>query len=195
MKMNYRRVWLLSAAAVLAGVLIATNFDLRPGFSSGAATPVALDALDRSAPTEPLAIDFAAVDLGGQPFHGIDLKGRIVLLDFWAVWCPPCLDAFPKLTQLALDLEGEPFDLVGIALYSGDYEDVGEFLEAYEAVYLNVVGEEDLAFRYGVIGYPTYLLIDPQGAVFKRYVGALPGLEERVKADVRELKDKYGLDP
>jgi thiol-disulfide isomerase/thioredoxin len=191
MKMSYRWVLLLSAAAVLAGVSIATNFDLGPGSSSGTATPVALDA---SAPTELLAIDFAAVDLDGQPFRGIDLKGRIVLLDFWAVWCPPCLDAFPKLTKLARDLEGEPFELVGIALYSGDHEHVGEFLEAYEAGYMNVVGEEDLAFRYGVIGYPTYLLIDPQGAVFKRYVGALPGLEERVKADVRELKDKYGLD-
>ena len=189
--MNYLRVLLLSAATILVGFLIAANVDLGPATSSWVATPVALDA---SAPTEPLAIDFAAVDLEGRPFHGIDLKGRIVLLDFWAVWCPPCLDAFSKLTELARELEGEPFELVGIALYSGDYKAVGEFLEAYEAGYLNVVGEEDLAFRYGVIGYPTYLLIDPQGAVFKRYVGALPGLEERVKADVQELKDKYGLD-
>ena len=191
MKMNYRRVLLLSATTVLAGFLIAANVDLGPGTSSGVATPVALDA---SAPTEPLAIDFAAIGLDGRPFHGIDLKGRIVLLDFWAVWCPPCLDAFPKLTELARELEGEPFELVGIALYSGDYENVDEFLEAYEAGYLNVVGEEDLAFRYGVIGYPTYLLIDPQGAVFKRYVGALPGLEERVKADVLQLKQEFGLD-
>ena len=117
-----------------------------------------------------------------------------MLLDFWAVWCAPCLDAFPKLTELARDLEDEPFELVGIALYSGDYEQVREFLEAYEADYPIVVGEEDLAFRYGVIGYPTYLLVDPEGNVVMRYVGALPGLEERVKADVLQLKHEYGLD-
>ena len=56
------------------------------------------------------------------------------------------------------------------------------------------MGEEDLAFRYGVIGYPTYLLVDPEGNEVKRYVGALPGLEERVKADVLQLKQEFGLD-
>lgn len=143
---------------------------------------------------QPLAIDFEAVDLEGRPFHGIDLKGRIVLLDFWAVWCAPCLDAFPKLTALARDLEDEPFELVGLALYSGDHEDVRDFLTGYTADYTVVVGADDLAIRYDVIGYPTYLLIDPEGNIAKKYVGAVSGLEERVKADVRELEKKYGLD-
>ncbi len=175
-------------SGVLLVVSTAVAFELGYGLTSRPGGP------EVAVAAEPLAIDFEAVDLEGQPFHGIGLKGRIVLLDFWAVWCGPCLDAFPKLTELARDLEDEPFELVGIALYSGDYELVREFLEAYEADYPNVVGEDDLAFRYGVIGYPTYLLIDPGGGVVKRYVGALPGLEERVKADVLQLKEKHGLD-
>ena len=143
--------------------------------------------------SERLAIDFDAVDLNGDAFRGRELRGRIVLLDFWAVWCAPCLDAFPKLTALARELADEPFHIVGVALYSGDHEDVREFLEPYTADYTVVVGDNDLSFRYGVIGYPTYLLIDPGGNVYKKYVGALSGLEERVKQDVVDLKARYGL--
>ena len=186
-----RKILLLSAATVFLVASATAAFGLGYGFAS---RPGGSTAQEVAEAAEPLAIDFEAVDLEGQPFHGIDLKGRIVLLDFWAVWCAPCLDAFPKLTKLARDLEDEPFELVGIALYSGDYEHVREFLEAYEADYPIVVGEEDLAFRYGVIGYPTYLLVDPEGNEVKRYVGALPGLEERVKADVLQLKQEFGLD-
>ena len=148
-----RRSLLLVAGIVVAvgAVIAALEFGSAPenGRAGLPAVPVAQSA-------EPLAIDFEAVDLDGESFRGIDLKGKFVLLDFWAVWCPPCLDAFPKLTELARDLEDEPFELVGIALYSGDHDSVGEFLEAYEVGYKNVVGEEDLAFRYGVIGYPTH---------------------------------------
>ena len=140
-----------------------------------------------------LAIDFEATDLNGNAFHGIELKGRIVLLDFWAVWCPPCLDAFPKLTGLARELRDEQFDLVAIAAYSGSAAAVREFLEDYTADYTQVVGDEDLVYRYGVIGYPTYFLVDPEGNIYRKYVGALPGLIERVKADVSELKAKFHM--
>lgn len=183
-----RKNLVLSVGVVVLIVSVAAAVELGYISTGGAGRP------DGAATAEPLAIDFDAVDLEGQPFHGIDLKGRIVLLDFWAVWCRPCLEAFPKLTKLAHDLEHEPFDLMGVALYSGDHDDVREFLTEYDADYPMVVGEDDLAFRYGVIGYPTYFLIDPEGGIFKKYVGALPGLEDRVKADVLQLKKEYGLD-
>ena len=142
---------------------------------------------------EPLAIDFEALDLEGHPFSGLDLKGRVVLLNFWAVWCPPCLEAIPKLNKLTRDLVGDHFQIVGIASYSGTGDDVKQFLEDHPAEYTMVVGDEDLIYRYGVIGYPTYFLIDPDGNIHQKYVGALPGLSERITAEVESLKAKFGM--
>ncbi len=142
---------------------------------------------------EQLAIDFKAVDLEGRPFNGLDLKGKIVLLDFWAVWCTPCIDAIPELNQLTNDLAGDDFQIVSIASYSGTRDEVKRFLEDHPAEYTNVVGDEDLVYRYSVIGYPTYFLIDPRGNIHQKYVGALPGLMERIKSDVERLKEQFGM--
>ena len=142
---------------------------------------------------EPLAVDFKAMDLEGRPFNGLDLKGKIVLLDFWAVWCAPCVEAIPKLNKLKRELADDDFQIVSIASYSGTGGDVKEFLEDHPAEYTMVVGDEDLIYRYGVIGYPTYFLIDPVGNIHQKYVGALPGLAERIKSDVEGLKTKFGM--
>ena len=142
---------------------------------------------------EPSAIDFQAADLDGGSFDGLDLKGNIVLLDFWAVWCKPCLDAFPKLYELKADLADEDFQIVSIASYSGTAGDVKQFLQEYPTNYITVVGDEDLVYRYGVIGYPTYFLIDPLGDIYQKYVGDLPGLTDRIKSDVEGLEEKFGM--
>lgn len=155
------------------------------------ATPCAIAAEGQS--REQLAIDFEAVDLEGQPFNGLDLKGDIVLLDFWAVWCRPCLEAIPKLNELTTDLAGEDFQIVSIASYSGTGDDVKQFLEEYPTNYITVVGDEDLIYRYGVIGYPTYFLIDPAGNIHQKYVGNLPGLMERIKSGVEGIEEKFGM--
>ena len=137
--------------------------------------------------TSRLPIDFQATDLHGVPFHGLSLKGKTVLLDFWAVWCPPCIKAFPVLGRLDRDLKGKGFQVLGIAVFSGTVEDVANFVEEYEVIYQVVVGDEDLVERFGVIGYPTYFLISPEGTIANKYVGDWPNLYEHVKADVAEL--------
>ena len=142
---------------------------------------------------EQQAIDFEAVDLEGRAVNGLDLKEKIVLMDFWAVWCVPCLDAIPELNQLMSEFDGEEFQIVGIASYSGTGDDVKQFLEDHPADYTMVVGDEDLVHRYGVIGYPTYFLIDPDGNIQEKYVGALPGLMERIRSDVEVVKDKFDI--
>ena len=155
------------------------------------AAPCAIAAEGQS--SEQLAIDFEAVDLEGQPFNGLDLKGDIVLLDFWAVWCRPCLDAFPKFYELKTDMADEDFQIVSIASYSGTVDDVKQFLEEYPTNYITVVGDEDLIYHYGVIGCPTYFLIDPVGDIYQKYVGDLPGMTDRIKSDVEGLKEKFGI--
>ena len=137
------------------------------------------------------AIDFEATDLGGGRFQGSSLKGTIVLLDFWAVWCPPCLKAMPILGKLQQDFEDEGFQVLGIAVYSGTPEDVSEFIQEHPVDYPIVVGDDDLIERFAIIGYPTYFLIDPEGHIYKKYVGERKDLYERVAEDIEALKKNH----
>ena len=139
-------------------------------------------------PDERLAIDFHATRLDGTLFNGATLEGQVVLLDFWAVWCRPCIEAFPTLNHLAEELADHDVALIGVAVHSGSPEEVADFLEEHDIRYLVVVADEDLVYRLDVSGYPTYLLVGPEGAVYKRYVGALPDLTDRIMRDVMMLQ-------
>ena len=80
---------------------------------------------------EKLEIDFVATDLSGNEFDGLTLLGKTVLLDFWAVWCAPCIAAFPELNRLEAELKESNFEIVGIALYSGNSDDIKETLNKH----------------------------------------------------------------
>ena len=136
------------------------------------------------------ALDFEAADLQGNPFYGRSLEGKIVLLDFWAVWCPPCLEAIPVLGKLHRDFGGEDFQVLGIAVYSGTREDVSGFVQEHHIDYPMVMGDDDIVEDFRVIGYPTYFVIDPEGNVYKKYVGKLEELYDRVAKDIARLKER-----
>ncbi|MCH7750499.1 MAG: TlpA family protein disulfide reductase [Acidobacteria bacterium] len=139
-------------------------------------------------PDDRLAIDFHATRLDGTLFNGATLEGQVVLLDFWAVWCRPCIEAFPTLNHLAEKLADHDVALIGVAVHSGSPEEVADFLEEHDIQFLVVVADEALVYRLDVIGYPTYLLVGPDGAVAKRYVGALSNLTDRIMRDVMMLQ-------
>ena len=155
------------------------------GIVTAVATPLSAAAQEGD---DRLAIDFQATRLDGTLFNGSDLEGHVVLLDFWAVWCRPCIEAFPTLNHLARELADRDVELIGIAVHSGSPEEVADFLKGHELQYPVVVADEDLVYRLDVIGYPTYLLVGPDGAVYKRYVGALPNLTDRIIRDVVMLQ-------
>ncbi len=154
------------------------------GVLMAVATPLSAAGLE---PDDRLAIDFEATRLDGTLLNGLDLKGKVVLLDFWAVWCRPCIEAFPKLNDLAQELAGRNVEVIGVTVHSGSREEVADFLEGYDIQYTVVVADDDLVYRFDVIGFPTYLLVGPDGAIYKRYVGDPPGLTDRITRDVVKL--------
>ncbi len=144
---------------------------------------------------EKLAIDFEATTLDGGTFDASRLEGMVVLLDFWAVWCPPCISAMPTLSRLDHELGDRGFHVVGIAVHSGGPEDVAQFLEDKEVSYTIVVGDEDLTERFGGIGFPTYFLIGADGSVFKMYVGEMKNMQDKLERDIETLLSRAGSKP
>lgn len=134
------------------------------------------------------AIDFEAVTLAGQPYPAAqELEGRVILLDFWATWCGPCIKAMPALNELREEFHDRGFEIVGMTSYSGTAEDIRRFLERREPKYPIVMADSDLIERFSVVGYPTYFLVDRKGQIAEIYVGEIESQLNDVRARIRDL--------
>ena len=135
-------------------------------------------------------VDFQTVSLDGAPFALSSLRGEIVVLDFWAVWCAPCLTAIPALNEIHAARETTGAHVVGVAMYSGGPDKVRETLKKHDSRYTKIMGNEELGEEFDVIGYPTYFLIDPEGRIRGKYIGKIEEELPRLRKDIAELRGR-----
>jgi len=99
------------------------------------------------------------------------LRGRVVLLNFWATWCKPCEDEMPAMQRLHAALAGTDFDLLAVSVDSAD-ADVRSFRERLGLTFPILLDpERRVSHEYQVFRYPESLLIDRDGVIVERYVG------------------------
>lgn len=122
-----------------------------------------------------------------------DYAGKVVLLDFWATWCPPCRKGIPDLIQLKKEY-GDKIEIIGISLdgitYGGrTLKDVKPFVESSKINYPVVYGNTDIVEKYGgITSIPTSFLITKDGYIHASYVGLI---EKSVyKAEIDKLLKK-----
>ena len=116
-----------------------------------------------------------------------DIKGKFVLIDFWATWCGPCRNAIPKLNELQKQFEN---DLVVIGISQETKEKVKSMTKPEIEYYSAIDSKATIATTLGVKGIPHVILIDPQGIVRWEGYPMLKGHE--LTADVvKELIKKY----
>ncbi len=102
-----------------------------------------------------------------------DLRGKVVLVDFWASWCTPCRQEAPVLSRVYLEYAGQPVEFVGVNIWDRN-QDALDFLEAFETTYSNGVDEAgSIAIEYGVRGIPEKFFIDQDGVVRQKFVGPM----------------------
>jgi cytochrome c-type biogenesis protein len=116
------------------------------------------------------APDVELKTLDGQPFRVSDLRGRVVLLNFWATWCGPCRSEIPELNAMKRDLEARGLSIVGVSTYDTP-EDVRSFWKDIPQDYSIVLGDEGAASKFAVVGLPTTFIIDREGRVREKIVG------------------------
>lgn len=120
------------------------------------------------------AADFKFPDLSGKTRALSDFKGKVLILDFWATWCGPCEESIPDLSRLHRDFEKKGFSVVGVALDARGKEVVGPFVEKHKVPYPILLGSPAELREWPIPGFPTSFLIDREGRVLKRYLGAVP---------------------
>ncbi len=118
------------------------------------------------------APDFRLPRLGGGAPLGLDeLRGRVVLLNFWATWCKPCEDEMPAMQRLYRQLGGADFELLAVSVDDAA-ADVAAFAERLDLSFPILLDpDKEVARAYQTFRYPETLLIDRSGVVVERFVG------------------------
>ena len=130
-----------------------------------------------SLPVPAMAADgWSLMDTEGKVIRLSDFKGKWVLVNFWATWCPPCLAELPDLAKM----KDEKIAVVGIAVSYRNPEEVLDFVRKKGIPYPIVLGNEDIASKFGGIdSLPTSFLYSPEGRLVGQHEGPLTQNEIR----------------
>lgn len=135
---------------------------------------------------EPFAPDFSFETRDNQTISNASLRGKVVLLDFWATWCPPCRASLPAIQNVGKKFAGKGFQLVSIS--GDDDEDVWRtFIEAQHMTwseYIDLSDKVQEAFKVDSI--PTYVVLDKDGVIRFRQ----SGFDESTESDIEEAINK-----
>jgi thiol-disulfide isomerase/thioredoxin len=137
--------------------------------------------------------DLKSKNLEGKDVKLSDLKGKVVMLDIWATWCPPCRAMIPHSKKMVEKLKGKPFVLVGVSA-DAKKETLTSFMEKNEMPWThwwNGASGGILA-ELGITAFPTIYLVDHDGVIRNKWIGSPGGevIDQAVEALVKEAEDK-----
>ncbi len=144
----------------------------------------------KTAAAAPAGPDFALKDLDGNVVRLADLRGSVVIVDFWATWCPPCRQALPHLQAISNEYGGRGVKIVAIAMDDQGESVVRPFVAKNKLTFTMVLpdGQVERAFG-GIRSLPTTFVIGPDGKIFKKLVGFNPDTTPQTLIEaIRTLK-------
>ncbi len=137
-------------------------------------------------------VQFELTTLTGEHLNAEDLRGKVLLLDFWGTWCPPCVASVPSLRSLSHRLKDDPFRLISIST-DQDEQALREFIAKKQMDWAQV-WDQGQAFTHqsGIHSFPTYVLVSPEGEILHVGSGWGEGTEReitsRIHAALRDLQ-------
>ena len=160
---------------------------MRYTLSLALAFVLALAAVARAELKPGQAADFEGTTLAGTPFKLSSLRGKVVLVDFWASWCEPCQQELPLLDKLAPKLRARGVEIVAVDV--DDSKDKGaSFVRAHD-LGLTVVLDADkkIVGAFAPAKMPSSFVVDKQGIVRAVHGGFQPGDEAKIEAELTAL--------
>jgi len=160
--MKRRAVWCLML--LLSAMLIVSGCSKKKQESGGAG------AVGGNKP----APEITVTSMKNVPLKLSSLKGKVVLLNFWATWCPPCRDEIPSMMKLNSAMAGKAFEMVSVSIDAGGVPDIEAYFKesGYSLpTYTDLNGDAQKV--YGITGVPESFIIDKNGMIVKKVIGPL----------------------
>lgn len=153
-----------------------------------------------------VAPEIIGKDANGKEIKLSDLKGNVVVIDFWATWCPPCRAAMPEVQKLHEKFQGKNVKIVGVSVWERPHTDPKpgqnkpeqiyngqpfEYMKAMKFTYACWSNGDESATKYGVKGIPSMWVIDADGKIIAQHGGFDPkkGLKDIEEAVTKAAKD------
>jgi len=139
-----------------------------------------------------IAPDFTLNDMEGNSHTLSQYRGQVILIDFWATWCPPCVVEIPHFVKLYNKYNEKGFVILGASLDNNEKK-LKSFVSNQAMNYPVLVNAGNVSSKYAIQAIPTAYLIDKQGKIEKKFVGYRPGYEkeiEKILLKLLETKDE-----
>ncbi len=115
-----------------------------------------------------------------------DYQGKIILVNFWATWCPPCRREIPSLVRLQEENKDKDFTVIGISMDKSAKDKVTNFVKKIGVNYPVAIGSNEVARSFGALGaIPSSFLVDTKGTIIKKYPGYTT--YEKMAKDIKQL--------
>lgn len=126
------------------------------------------------------APDFTLPDLDGKMISLADSKGKVVLLNIWATWCPPCVEEMPSMEKLHQELKDEAFEILAVSIDASGAKAVIPFMKKHKLSFTALADTEGaIKSLYQTTGVPESFIIDKNGIIVEKIIGprdwATPG--------------------
>ena len=138
-----------------------------------------------------LAPDFTLNDLSGRPVQLSSLRGKVVLLNFWATWCPPCREEVPSMVVLNQAMQGKAFQMLAVSVDEGGKDAVESFFRKGGVALPTLLDADGKVSRlYGTTGVPETFILDGKGVIVKKVMGPMDWSSSEVIAALNGMIGK-----